>query len=99
MLFIPSFARKFELASGWSSLRNILPHAWSSGVQSVAFLVLIGHGKDSLACIQMLPVILAALQAELDAVSGSSMPDSFMQGESKACPSNWQPCLTFRGRC
>ena len=80
MTFIPSFARKFELASGWSSLRNILPHAWSAGVQSVSFLVLVGLGQETLGCVQMLPVILAALQAELDAVSGSSLPDNFMQG-------------------
>ena len=45
-------------------------------------LVLVGLGQETLGCVQMLPVILAALQAELDAVSGSSLPDNFMQGES-----------------
>ena len=83
MNFIPSFLRKFELASGWNTLKNTLPRAWSPSVQTVAFHVLTGfpmpEGK-TLACPQMLPVVFAALQVELDVVAGISIPDNFSRG-------------------
>ncbi|KAJ3536167.1 hypothetical protein NM688_g6872 [Phlebia brevispora] len=80
MNFIPSFVRKFELASGWNVLKNILPHAWTPSVQVAVFHVLMGYastdGKKAVLCPNILPAILAALQMELNVVAGISLPDN-----------------------
>ncbi len=80
MTFIPSFVRKFELASGWSVLKNILPHAWTPNVQAAAFHILMGYantdGKGAILCPHILPAILGALQAELNVIAGISLPDN-----------------------
>lgn len=84
MNFIPSFVRKFELGSGWSVLKNVLPHAWSPSVQVASFHVLMGYantdGKGAVLCPQILPTILASLQAELEHVSGVSLPEYVNRG-------------------
>ena len=68
-----SFARKFELVSGWTIFKVVIPPAWDADVQKLAFDVLMGrnvildrrsgHQNDSMAvnCPQILPVILTAL--------------------------------------
>ncbi|KAF7792655.1 hypothetical protein EIP86_003752 [Pleurotus ostreatoroseus] len=83
MNFIPSFVRKFELASGWSVLKNILPHAWTPTVQAAAFHILMGYantdGKGAIMCPHILPAILSALQGELNVVAGISLPDNLSE--------------------
>ncbi|EIW75538.1 beach-domain-containing protein [Coniophora puteana RWD-64-598 SS2] len=37
-----SFHRRFELASGWTILRSVLPGCWEEGVQAAAFDLLLG---------------------------------------------------------
>jgi hypothetical protein len=39
----PSFARKFELISGWNVLKTVLPGAWDIKVKERAFDVLLGR--------------------------------------------------------
>ncbi|EKM53226.1 uncharacterized protein PHACADRAFT_210920 [Phanerochaete carnosa HHB-10118-sp] len=73
-----SFSRKFELVSGWITLKIALPQAWSPSVQAAAFDVLLGGAYSSqsaelaVVCPSMLPVILSCLKYELDILSGAS---------------------------
>lgn len=75
-----SFLRKFELITGWNVLKTVLPPCWGPTVNEVAFDVLLGrllpngernadNGDYAVVCPQMVPVILAALQAGLSAVA------------------------------
>ena len=67
-----SFSRKFELVSGWSTLRTVLPYGWSESVQLVAFDIMLnrpGGDQDSqkvVTCPHIIPAIFASLQAQLD---------------------------------
>lgn len=71
-----TFSRKFELVSGWNTLKTVLPYAWSPRVQTAAFDVLLGGAYSTqssqlvLVCPHMLPVILSCLKFELDILSG-----------------------------
>lgn len=38
-----TFNRKFEIVSGWSLLRTVLPYAWDEGVHKVAFRIFLGR--------------------------------------------------------
>ncbi|KAJ7241683.1 beach-domain-containing protein [Mycena haematopus] len=45
----PAFARKFELISGWSVLKTVLPSCWDPSVNEAALDILLGrpgHGHD-----------------------------------------------------
>lgn len=42
-----SFNRKFEIVSGWTLLRTVLPYAWDEGVHKVAFRILLGRTGTS----------------------------------------------------
>ena len=73
-----SFSRKFELISGWNTLKAVIPQAWDHNVQVAAFDVLLGGGYSAqlsdlvVVCSPMLPVILACLRFQLEVLSGSS---------------------------
>lgn len=47
-----SFSRKFELVSGWSVLKTILPTAWDLSVNKAAFDLLLGRVDGNLAASQ-----------------------------------------------
>lgn len=64
-----SFSRKFELISGWSVLKTVVPEAWDSDVNQVAFDVMRGPAGETVQCPQMVPVILSALQTGLNGVA------------------------------
>ncbi|KAF8635320.1 hypothetical protein AX17_003946 [Amanita inopinata Kibby_2008] len=80
-----SFVRKFELVSGWSVLKAVVPGSWDVKVHRAAFDVLVGHtlvaktgvrsaregrgGGDASLCTHMVPTILASLQARLGPVA------------------------------
>ncbi|TFK55260.1 beach-domain-containing protein [Heliocybe sulcata] len=73
-----SFIRKFELVSGWSMVKTVLPYGWDGTVHRAAFDVLLGRvGSDSkpspptVLCPQILPAILASLQRGLTRVPAS----------------------------
>lgn len=73
----PSFARKFELISGWTYLRIVLPGAWNAEVQNVSFDLLYGRiaennqtrGNKSISCPQIMPAILSALDFGLTSIA------------------------------
>lgn len=73
----PSFARKFELISGWTYLRIVLPGAWNAEVQNVSFDLLYGRiaetnqtrGNKLISCPQIMPAILSALDFGLTSIA------------------------------
>ncbi|KAJ2916640.1 hypothetical protein MD484_g3777, partial [Candolleomyces efflorescens] len=75
--YTSSFSRKFELISGWSVMKTVLPGAWSSEVNQAVFDILLGRfdttaDPDSytvVTCQGIMPTILAALQHCLGVVS------------------------------
>ena len=82
-----SFSRKFELVSGWTILKSVLPYAWDSNVHAVAFRILLGGqgsraqspgGVPVVVCPSIMPAILASLNKELQTIACSVAfrPDS-----------------------
>lgn len=69
-----SFARKFELVSGWTALRLTLPPTWNREVQETSFAVLFGcigqkafKGQNlTVTCPHVLPAVLTALDHSLN---------------------------------
>ncbi|KZT25814.1 beach-domain-containing protein [Neolentinus lepideus HHB14362 ss-1] len=94
-----SFIRKFELVSGWSMVKMVLPYGWDVKVHPAAFDVLLGrvgsHSKSSpptVVCPQILPAILASLQRGLSRIANSTapsrrLPTGIESGES------WEPIV------
>lgn len=82
----PSFNRKFELVSGWSALKNIIPISWDPSVHVAAFDLLLGrvfvNGKSlpsassaKIVCPYILPAILTSLAYGLERVAaGTQLP-------------------------
>jgi len=75
-----SFSRKFELVSGWTILKSVLPYAWDSNVHAVAFRILLGGqgsraqspgGVPVVVCPNIMPAILASLNKELQTIACS----------------------------
>ncbi|KAK2463985.1 hypothetical protein APHAL10511_004036 [Amanita phalloides] len=80
-----SFIRKFELVSGWSVLKAVVPGCWDAKVHQAAFGVLTGRlatgvrsgqeqaqahgGSDENWCTHIIPTILASLQTGLGPVA------------------------------
>lgn len=79
-----NFGRKFELVSGWSVLRIVLPDAWDEDVRIACFDMLMGRqwadvpkktNQDEwtiVMCPNVVPAIFGALQSSLDIISGSA---------------------------
>jgi hypothetical protein len=75
----PSFTRKFELVSGWSALKAILPGVWDPSVHVAAFDLLLGRvfipgklqasGPAKILCPYIPPAILASLSCGLKKVA------------------------------
>ncbi|KAJ7454045.1 beach-domain-containing protein [Mycena galericulata] len=80
----PAFSRKFELISGWSVLKTVLPSCWDPSVNEAALDILLGrlgpsrtpenghaNGNASvkIACPYIVPTIFCALQAGLVAIA------------------------------
>jgi hypothetical protein len=71
-----SFVRKFELVSGWTFLKTVLPSAWSANVQAAALRVLLGRtweaaqrqpggAPPAVVCPAIFPAVLASLEHAL----------------------------------
>ncbi len=73
-----SFARKFELVSGWTVLKTVLPLCWDSNVQQVVLDAFVGRiafkggraekasdQSKPVSCPQLLPAIFSGLQKGL----------------------------------
>lgn len=73
-----SFSRKFELVSGWSILRIVLPSAWDPSVHEAVFDILLGRtpekkaAQTTVVCPHIVPAIFTALHRGLDAVASRS---------------------------
>ena len=83
----PSFPRKFELVSGWTTLKTVLPPCWDPSVHVAAFDVLLGRTNDDassimspasggapapvVVCPQILPTILLSFGHGLDVLAGA----------------------------
>lgn len=88
--FTSSFSRKFELISGWSVMKTVLPTSWSLEVNQAAFDVLLGRFDatadfeqyDAVVCPGIIPSILGALQHGMSVVSGRSCLSDGDAGES-----------------
>ncbi len=75
-----SFTRKFELISGWSILKTVLPTCWDPSVNEAAFDILLGRtgttkvdaqGHNAVICPQIVPAIFAALHTGLGTVGNN----------------------------
>ncbi|KAF8154493.1 hypothetical protein B0H34DRAFT_660452 [Crassisporium funariophilum] len=72
-----AFNRKFELISGWSVLKTVLPGSWDPEVNKAAFDLLLGRGSskgrpsNTVSCTHILPTIISALQTGLIAVANN----------------------------
>jgi hypothetical protein len=87
-----SFTRKFELVSGWSILRIVLPSAWDPSVHEAAFDILLGRlaerkaahtASTTVVCAHIVPAIFAALHRGLRAVAhGSKIADDTDAGSA-----------------
>lgn len=66
-----SFGKKFELASGWLTLKKALPPIWNDVIHEAALDLLLQPARDSgtaskaVKCPQMLAVVLLALRQGL----------------------------------
>ncbi|KAA1472737.1 beach-domain-containing protein [Dentipellis sp. KUC8613] len=73
----PAFNRKFELVSGWTILKTVLPYAWNLDVHKAAFDLLLGRTKPDpnsdgvpvVTCPSIMLAILASLNRVLRAVA------------------------------
>ena len=83
-----TFIRKFELISGWSVLKMVLPVAWDAEVADAAFDVALGRdwrvqdakakAEQQVVCPNIVPAILSALQTGLVNMAGGAQlsPDN-----------------------
>ncbi|TFK65264.1 beach-domain-containing protein [Pluteus cervinus] len=81
-----AFSRKFELITGWSVLKTILPFCWDPSVNEAAIDVLLGRTpyaprsaeqqQTREVCPQVVPVILSALQHGLGNVATNSRAET-----------------------
>ena len=72
-----SFSRKFELVSGWTILKTVLPHVWDDKIHSAAFGILSDQTQDQgtvVACPHILLAILGSLTRILVATAKVSSP-------------------------
>jgi hypothetical protein len=76
-----SFSRKFELVSGWSVLKTVIPFAWDPSVHEAAFDVLLGRvtqkkstgpPSTTVVCPYIMPSIFCALQRGLNSIASRS---------------------------
>ncbi|KAH9006451.1 beach-domain-containing protein [Lactarius hatsudake] len=59
-----SFSRKFELVSGWTIVKTVLPDAWDSNVHAAAFGILLGQDEGQVpfvTCSHIFPAIMGSL--------------------------------------
>lgn len=83
-----SFNRKFELVSGWTILKTVLPHVWDADIHSAVFGILLDQTQDQgpvVTCSYILPAILNSLTGMLVAVPPDSPTQSFETNENGVC--------------
>ncbi|THH31660.1 hypothetical protein EUX98_g2544 [Antrodiella citrinella] len=75
-----TFSRKFELASGWSILKTVLPYGWCEAAQEAAIDILLGpveagNDRNVVTCSHVVPLLFGVLQSQLDVVTGLNQHD------------------------
>ena len=83
-----SFIRKFELVSGWTILKTVLPHVWDVSIHSAVFGILLDRTKDQgpiVTCSYILPAILNSLTGMLVAITQDSPLRSIEANENGVC--------------
>jgi hypothetical protein len=89
-----SFSRKFELVSGWTILKTVLPHVWDVNIHSAAFRILLDQTQDHgtvVTCPYILPAILNSLTRMLVAIAQESPLQNIEANENGVC------CFPFGG--
>ena len=80
-----SFSRKFELASGWSILKAVIPYGWCEETQKAAFEILFGSMEGQtegvVTCAHIVPPLFGVLQSQLDVVTGLNTHDHCYDGK------------------
>ncbi|KAF8266238.1 beach-domain-containing protein [Lactarius quietus] len=70
-----SFGRKFELVSGWTIVKTVLPDVWDADIHAAAFGILLGQDEyqgSFVACSHIFPTILGSLTRLLSIVAHGS---------------------------
>ena len=83
-----SFSRKFELVSGWTILKTVLPNVWDVNIQCAAFRILLDRTQDQgqvVACPYILPAILSSLNRMLVVIAQESPLQSVETNENGMC--------------
>ena len=77
-----TFVRKFELVSGWTILKNVIPCAWNKDVHQAAFDILLDHKGDDkiiVRCPNIISTIIASLHRGLQ-YSATDLPVLSVEG-------------------
>ncbi|KAI9465845.1 beach-domain-containing protein [Lactarius psammicola] len=88
-----SFSRKFELVSGWTIVKTVLPDAWDANVHATAFGILLGQDEGQgpfVICSHIFPAILGSLTKLLAIVAHGSYSQGveateYSDGQSATC--------------
>ncbi len=83
-----SFSRKFELVSGWTIVKTVLPDAWDANVHAAAFGILLGQDEVQgpfVTCSHIFPAILGSLTRLLAIVAHESYPQGVEATENCVC--------------
>jgi hypothetical protein len=72
-----SFGRKFELVSGWTIVKTVLPDVWDATIHATAFGILLDQDEGQgpfVTCSHIFPAILGSLTRLLAIVAHGSYP-------------------------
>ena len=82
-----SFSRKFELVSGWTIVKTVLPDVWDANIHAAAFGILLGQDEGQgpfVTCSHIFPAILGSLTRLLSDVAHGSYPRDVEAAENRA---------------
>ena len=85
-----SFIRKFELISGWSVLKTVLPYCWDASVSRASIDILLGrciyiqssnsHDSKTVVCPNIVPAIISAMHSGLNVVANNCQVSEAAEG-------------------
>jgi hypothetical protein len=100
------FARKFELVSGWSILKTVLPRAWDPAVHQAVFDIMLGRddaakGEEApselvVACPYIVPSVFTSLRRGLETIASQMQGrrDSMSVSSSRRSSVSLTPAAT-----
>lgn len=83
-----SFSRKFELVSGWTIVKTVIPDIWDANIHAAAFGILLGQDRGQepfVTCSHIFPAILGSLTSLLAIVAHESYPQGVDATENSVC--------------